>query len=111
MAAAAGARSPHRDEDSSGGTVRALTAALAPHLSTADPELHGLAATLLTAQQDYALSISDAPGAVRDQACQRFSEAAHDYCRALDQRGLALPPGLLETVEWLTDRTAVTDAR
>ncbi|MFG1923199.1 hypothetical protein [Cryptosporangium sp. NPDC048952] len=94
-----------------GGTVRALTAALAPHLSTTDPELHRLAAALLTAQQEYALSASDAPGVPRDEVRQRYSEAARNYCSALEHRGLALPPGLLEAEHWLAEQVADTDVR
>lgn len=83
-------------------TVRALTAALAPHLSTADPELHGLAATLLSAQHDYALSASAAAGAGPDEVRRRYADAARDYCMALDRRGFAPPPGLPEAVRWLS---------
>ncbi|SHN47643.1 hypothetical protein [Cryptosporangium aurantiacum] len=102
-------RGPRKHAGATGGTVRALTAALAPHLSTADPELHGLAATLLTAQQDYALSVSDTPGATRDEVRHRYFEAARDYCEALERRGLALPPGLLEAEHWLADRVDPAD--
>lgn len=83
-------------------TVRALTKALAPHLSTADPELHGLAATLLSSQHAYAQSMSAAPGTDRDEVRRRYADAARDYCAALDRRGFAPPPGLPDAVRWLS---------
>jgi len=102
--------SPRSGADARGGTVRALTAALAPHLSTADPELHGLAATLLTAQQGYTTSAFSAPDVDRDEARRRYFSAAQDYCAALDHRGFPAPPGLLEAVRWLADQAVVGPA-
>lgn len=99
---ATAARRPVIQAGATSATVRALTAALAPHLSTADPELHGLAATLLSAQHAYALSASAAVGAGPDEVRRRYAEAAREYCVALDRRGFAPPPGLPEAVGWLS---------
>lgn len=100
VTAVIGRRGP-RGVSGGGGTVRALTAALAPHLSTADPELHDLAATLLVAQQAYAVGTSDAPGVDRDRVRREYFEAARDYCAAMERRGVVPPPGLLEAEHWL----------
>ncbi|GAA3390233.1 hypothetical protein [Cryptosporangium minutisporangium] len=105
LTVAIGDRAPRaRPGAGAGGTVRALTGALAPHLSTADPELHDLAATLLSAQQAYAAGATVAPSADGDRVCQQYFEAARDYCTALERRGLAPPPGLLEAEHWLAER-------
>ncbi|EXG79219.1 hypothetical protein [Cryptosporangium arvum] len=88
-----------------GGTLRALTAALAPHLSTTDPELHGLAACLLTAQEAYA---SDA-STDREELRRQYHGAAQDYCVAMDRRGFATPPGLRQAVRWLADPATGAD--
>jgi len=110
VTAVIGDRRPGGLTDTSGtsGNVRALTAALAPHLSTADPELHGLAAALLSAQQEFATGESDAPSVERDRVRRQYFEAARDYCVAMEARGLAPPPGLIEAEHWL-DQTASAD--